>query len=401
MWRKITALVLILSALPSAVFASTIYFQPDFSTLFSGDGSINDTYLDYAQSLGGGLGATCFNASTLSSGILGTVAVKLYGNSFPTGSGYQTGLYVVGYSATNCGGSQSTLSGFSAPHQYLTHSCDGLTGECDITADFTSRAISLSSSYLSYSVSAYGWNVSAPAGGAGFYGSAGRLAYLYVDDTGSAPPTDFTTRIISVSSPANGATTAGTSVSFTFDYYYNDTTLPHYDKAGISLQDITGFQDINTPEENIMASGGSTYSETITLTSGHEYLWRPYLRNSATSTPATLSGDLYTFFVISNPYPLDLNTTGSTTVGSTTQSAINIYTGLFNAIKGNPPFGFIFAIISDLASTSPTSTPAVATLYIPDFERTYVFGVFDTGMAGLLFFVFTVWLFKRFVHFEL
>ncbi len=234
----------------------------------------------------------------------------------------------------------------------------------------------------------------------------------YFESGGSPPSTayggafgDFfggPTRIVASTAPGNGATTPSTSVTISFDYFYNDTLPDVYDKAGIDLQDSTAFQAINAPEETIISSGGSTYSETLTLVSGHEYLWRPYLRNSVGSSTPVINGNLQSFFVITNPYPLDLNTTGSTTVASSSEAATTIYQNLLNTIENNPPFGFIFRILSDFATTSATGTPAVIALpVIPDFEKTYIFGFFDAGMAGLMFFFFAVWLLNRIRHFEL
>lgn len=246
-----------------------------------------------------------------------------------------------------------------------------------------------------------------PSGGspaAGFrafsYGSAnsspGTNSYFILN--GSQDTT--ATRIVEETSPGNGGTTLSTSVTFTFKYFFNDTAdFGRYDQAGVQIEDESVFQESSGVEQAIVASGYSTYTAAKTLTTGHLFLWRGYLRGI--SSGQYVYGPWQSFAVVTNPGGVDLTTlSGSTTVASSTDRFSEILIGLGNAIANNPPFGFVFQIKAALSQINASSTPA-RTLNIPDFEKHYVFDIFDFGMSGIEFLVYAVWMFKRFTHQEL
>ncbi|MDE2021140.1 MAG: hypothetical protein KGJ13_12460, partial [Patescibacteria group bacterium] len=85
--------------------------------------------------------------------------------------------------------------------------------------------------------------------------------------------------------------------------------------------------------------------------------------------------------------------------GAASTTVPTAFQGLWNAIQNNPPFGFIFQIKAQLDSLSATGTPTT-TLDLPTFEVNDIFSPFDTGLAGIMYLVFAVWLIKRFAHFE-
>jgi hypothetical protein len=231
------------------------------------------------------------------------------------------------------------------------------------------------------------------------YGSANSSpsanAYVVVEGTQDSGDT----RIVSEDTPPNGSITGSTSVGFTFQYYFNDVAdFGRYDLAGVELQDLTNFSiGIGPPESAITASGYSTYSQTKTLTTGHEYMWRAYLRSA--STTEKIFGGLTTFFVVSNPYPIDLNSQ-TTSTGSTTEQFSSGLTGLFNGITTGPPFGFIFSVISAVRTLNASSTPSVY-LRVSDQIRSLIISPFDISFSALFGFFFVMWAWHRFTAIQL
>lgn len=211
------------------------------------------------------------------------------------------------------------------------------------------------------------------------WGSPSGVPY-YVFSGASA---DLTTRIIGINSPADGATLAGNVVPFSFTYFFNSASST-YDTAGLTITDITAGQNIvPPPSESITADGESTYSESLTLTSGHSYTWSPFLSGG---TDSPLNGLSYSFTL-----------SGGAT--STTAQIPDFFQGIWAAIQNNPPFGFIFQLKDQLDNLNASSSPAVS-LELPTWEEDNVIHPFDLGLAGLLGLLFARWAFKRFVHFE-
>jgi len=170
--------------------------------------------------------------------------------------------------------------------------------------------------------------------------------------------TDATTRIVSVSSPTNGGITSTTLVDFAYTYFIGSDVFNY---AGLEVRDTTVGQTINTggEESSILASGYSAYSSRVSLSSGHSYLWRPYLRSTDGSY---LYGNWRTFYVVSNntmstttdptniQQPYVPASTTPVTIGSTTSTtSLSIYDSTdwcntavaFNIIATKFPFSYI------------------------------------------------------------
>lgn len=210
--------------------------------------------------------------------------------------------------------------------------------------------------------------------------------------------TSTVTRIDSLDTPANGSTTGTNTVNFQWTIYYNDTTNTQ-DVTGIEVSDITNGSEIIPPtEQNITASGFSVYTATLSLDTSHEYLWRAYLRDS-TGTQGYVYSSYSSFFVISNPYPYDLNV-ASTTVGSTTESLLPNYQNLYTYIKTKPPFGFIFQTITALQSLNASSTPAFE-LESEENITTNILNPMDVGLAWIIGLLFTMYMLRRLSHLEI
>lgn len=152
---------------------------------------------------------------------------------------------------------------------------------------------------------------------------------------------DTSTRVIENISPANISTTPTTFVSFEYDYYFNDTThLGVLDQACVEISDTTVSQQVVPSCESIVASGESTFSEGRVLTSGHTYLWRPYLTSSTTEV-GRIYGDWWSFAVVSGSATQDL-------LPIVDDNATSTLTSVFGALPsyffGKIPFVWIFQI---------------------------------------------------------
>lgn len=210
--------------------------------------------------------------------------------------------------------------------------------------------------------------------------------------------TDITTRIDSLNTPANGATTASETVTFDWTIYFNDTTSTQ-DKVGIEIVNISsGASILPPPEQDIVASGYSTYDDVLTLNEGEEYLWRAYMRDT-TGTQGYIYSGWSSFFVIYNPYPINLNV-ASSGVGSTTAGILPNYTSLYTYITTKPPFGFIFQTIAALENLNASSTPAFE-LESEENITENILSPVDIGMAWIIGLLFTMYMLRRLSHLEI
>jgi len=176
----------------------------------------------------------------------------------------------------------------------------------------------------------------------------------------SGPLADTPTYIVRPYTPSNGALAASTSVSFSFDYFFNSAeSFGFLDTVAIELID-TNVSSAPTKYgiQSISATGFSTYNHTMDLIAGHFYLWRPTIYSSATST-APVIGDLYSLDVVtragsSTPFL-------SATVGtSTLPDALNLlsFLNVPNLLQTKIPFAYIFQIYDGITIGISSSTAA-------------------------------------------
>jgi len=157
-------------------------------------------------------------------------------------------------------------------------------------------------------------------------------------------------RIVKVNSPVVSPTPS-TSVPFSFDYY--NTGYEGYNEAGAQIKDVTAQFDVVPAEVAVNSTGLATYSSTYTLTTGHGYLWRPYLRNSSSTTVPTLYGpwtgmiDVVTDSASSSsPY---ITANASTT-------AFFDYLNIPQLLETRLPFAYLFQIKNLLGSLATTTS---------------------------------------------
>jgi len=176
-----------------------------------------------------------------------------------------------------------------------------------------------------------------------------------------------TSRFIAYNSPVyNLATT--TYVNFNFDYFNSGYEV--FDKAGVEIRDVTAQYALVPVEEDVNLVGFSNYSQNYTLTAGHAHMWRPYLKNSASSSVPTLYGrwigvvDVVTPSASSTPY-----LASSTTATST---AFFDFLNVPYLLQTKVPFAYFYQVsdlLTTLSSTTATSTGSV----------TYDFGEYASG----------------------
>lgn len=162
-----------------------------------------------------------------------------------------------------------------------------------------------------------------------------------------------TTRIIAVNSPQGGSVTATDFVEFNFDYYYNSVT-GGYERAGVDLRDLEDNLSLAMYEQSIVSSGGGTYSDSIFLTIGKYYMWRPYLVGSF----GYLYGDWQVFSVVSaSSTPFVLGSLLDDDTASTTDRLLNFPARLMERFPFNlvEKVGLLFDTASSSASIATTT----------------------------------------------
>lgn len=127
--------------------------------------------------------------------------------------------------------------------------------------------------------------------------TAGNYIFYATRSAGSWVPAEISatsTRIITQISPQNGSLEPDETVTFSFSYYNNSSEEPMYTSVGYEIQNMTNPAQ-SSYSEDIIASGGITFSHDQTLSSGSFRLWRPFLY--ASSTSSFIYGDWYSFDV--------------------------------------------------------------------------------------------------------
>lgn len=214
----------------------------------------------------------------------------------------------------------------------------------------------------------------------------------YFETGGSAPNENYGvlyvpalgghTRVISLDSPLNGATTPTNSVSLQFSIFYNSAEAS-YNTVGVELNNITqGFQ-ANTATTSITASGGSSYSLSNYLTSGDLYSWRAFISDSTGVNP-TIYSDLQTFIVEVNNLQTPLNydpNTATSTIGEILNNFLNVPSLFARKV----PFAYLPAV-SSLIISNATLT---GTSTFPTMVWDLGLGVTTSPMSGISLTVFS------------
>jgi len=191
-------------------------------------------------------------------------------------------------------------------------------------------------------------NVIGGIGQIGATGSATGLQYMVVQSDNVAS----TSRITNIYEPLSASISTSTTVIFDFEYFNNDVVSDVYEYSGTELTDTTVGTNVLTIEKPILTSGLGEYRKSVLLQSGHQYIWRPYLR---TASSTKLYGDFNIFSVVTNPNPfsdglLDISTT---TASTTVQVFLMKYLSLKSLIENKYPVSYLpqmIALLQDNAT---------------------------------------------------
>lgn len=159
------------------------------------------------------------------------------------------------------------------------------------------------------------------------------------------------TRIVSQTSPANGALATSTQVFFGFNYYNNPTSGHVY--AGVQIRNLSLGGADSEITQPILGSAFQNFSNVTTLPAGNLYMWRPFLSVNETSSNRIYgqwqSFDVVTRSAESSPLPsLDFGVVASTTEYLETfcngfgSSTAPIYTALGFQYSSCYALGFLF-----------------------------------------------------------
>jgi len=193
--------------------------------------------------------------------------------------------------------------------------------------------------------------------------------YIHFTRSGGAwagPLADTPTYIIAPYTPANGSLAASTSVSFSYDYFFNSAeSFGLLDSVAIDIVDTSaGPNPVRLGTQTISATGFSTFNHTATLIQGHFYLWWPVIFSS-TGASAPVKGNIYSLDVVT-PSGSSTPFLGATVGTSTLPDTMNLlsFLNVPNLLQTKIPFAYIFQIAdgikvgmsSSTAATIPTGT---------------------------------------------
>lgn len=150
-----------------------------------------------------------------------------------------------------------------------------------------------------------------------------------------------------VSSP-----TASTTVPFVFSAW--NTGSEGYDKIGVEITDFTSLS-VLVPAEVNTSIGTSTFAVAIPLVQGHGYFWRPYLRNSASTTEPYLYGNQIGLIDVVSGSGLSAQTQYISGDIGTSTNAFFDYLNLPQLMSERIPFAYLPALVNQLSSFSTSS----------------------------------------------
>ena len=237
-------------------------------------------------------------------------------------------------------------------------------------------------------------------------------AYQYIDAIQGAytPPQ---TRITAINNPISGSLQPTTTVTFDFDYYFNDADFGVYTNTIAVVTDLTMGTTVPMVSQEINASGGGTYSQTATLTSGHYYMWQPKIYGAS----ASVLGNFQTFDVVTYSGQMSfIPPTSTSTIGELTlecgdgfvtgsicnligylfvpsSDVLNKFSGLWDNVKNKPPFGYVTMTINSLTSLDTNSAMAFDLGTVP--FQTAIFDPFKIALGTILWALYAIYFYQR------
>ncbi|MBC7836915.1 hypothetical protein H7X87_04035 [Acetobacteraceae bacterium] len=189
--------------------------------------------------------------------------------------------------------------------------------------------------------------------------------------------------------PTPSMVTPSTIVDFQFDYLNSGLDSPLYIYSGVEIQQLGVTASPAYVVQPITTSGVSTFSDSVILSQGAAYSWRPFLENASSTR---LYGDTYNFSVVTQ------NTLGSPFSASTTNSVggligipdgtteptgndiVDYFANLADAIGNKIPFSYFIGIINTFEDIDTSGTTGSTTLIALNIASSTSFSVLNTNM---------------------
>lgn len=223
--------------------------------------------------------------------------------------------------------------------------------------------------------------------------------------------------------PANGITTASTSVYFSAQYFYNPATTDpvmgfSYDNFSLRLSrvDMASSSEINY---GIYSNAFITATTTLILPADSAWTYAWCLSGQAPWGPIDgLCTETRSLFVVANPLPLYLgvselgnltglatSTCGITNITGCVQNALAFlfypnatvldqFKTLQTHARNRAPFGYVFMVLSSAQSVEGDSTPTFVLDIDPAIQTAY-FNPIKNAIALILWALAMFWFFKR------
>jgi len=327
--------------------ASVIYFQPATSTLTS----TTTTALYRSQPFAIGFASSSASLPqtvwfTQTTG--GQILYGLFLTSITNAQIIADGFNNLSYSTCQ---SVERTTGSSTSPQHPTPLSEGIggVGACSFT-----------------STDSYTYVIMIEGGGGttAFKGNSTPLPYAYVASDSNPPPSGtIGNRWIDPYVPFTGSYGTSSPTFFSANYFYD--CLAAYDSVQFQFNDLTdSSQNFFTPRVAINACGQSTLTANVFASSTHQYLWRPLMYSTGSST-SPLYGNWYRFLATSTPNFTPFSPYLQSTVGTSTIASSTDFLSFLNVpalLQTKAPFAYIFQIsdgfFSGLNSSSTNSIPS-------------------------------------------
>jgi len=173
---------------------------------------------------------------------------------------------------------------------------------------------------------------------------------------------DTSTHFIQPYSPASGTASNASTVTFSADYYFNCVdSFDLYDRVSF---DINAYNNstgnsyaVAAPSFAINQCGGDTVEFQYLVDQGTDYLWRPIMFSS-TSTSSPLYGSTYIYFASSTP---PFTPIGSTNASSTLPGEFSLlqYINIPALLQTRVPFAYMFLARNAFSTITGSTTPAI------------------------------------------
>lgn len=235
--------------------------------------------------------------------------------------------------------------------------------------------------------------------------------FIKVNNIGQGDPNippNYDTRIISVSPESNVNIVPFTQSSTTkyapFDIdlleYYNNvsTSTIAYITTTLSNKDIPTFTYTKTVLDVATGTATTSYSIYNQVPFGlYDYTIRLFDSNLDVIDSTTTTNIQFGSTTLPSITFEDIYGATSTQVFTATEQSVIAYINLINLLKTKAPFGYFYIVKNSLANLNTTSTSTV-NIVIPAHLKTYFFSPIDFGIAGILWFYFIIFFYKRLKH---